>query len=294
MPSAGPGCIGGGVTGGFPAGLVRGARSRPGRSSRRLSSPRPVRARPTNWVVTEAATGRSSSSMRFWSSSAGARGGSTATTVMPSMPNSVSALTTSPVLAPWYSNDASKEPRGSRAPAARQVQVPSDRALVSSISKRRATALRYSFGGAGQIQFRANGHRTGSASQTPPAASFGRVSLPIGERNDVCAWCGARLPQPLGAGRPRRYCRRSCRQRDFEARKRARELGIAESDLIVARKSVEGLDDLLFVLACAISDVEGDLALDGSSGQLRRSLDWLLEAARPLVGASQRLRGTGS
>lgn len=60
--------------------------------------------------------------------------------------------------------------------------------------------------------------------------------------------------------------------------------------MIVARQSVEGLDDLLFVLACAISDVEGDLALDGSPDQLRRSLDWLLEAAKPLVGASQRLR----
>ena len=114
------------------------------------------------------------------------------------------------------------------------------------------------------------------------------------ERSEVCAWCGARLPQKAGAGRPRRYCRRSCRQRDFEARKRARELGLAESDLIVARKAVEGLDDILFVLACAISDVEGDIAIDASPEQLRRSLDWLLEAARPLVGASERLRSGAS
>jgi hypothetical protein len=107
----------------------------------------------------------------------------------------------------------------------------------------------------------------------------------------ACAWCGKPIDQGPGAGRPRRYCRRSCRQRDFEARKRARELGLAESDLIVARKSMEGLDDLLFVLTCAIEDVENDLALDGSLEQLSRSLGWLLEAARPLVGASERLRG---
>ena len=94
----------------------------------------------------------------------------------------------------------------------------------------------------------------------------------------------------MGAGRPRRYCRRSCRQRDFEARKRARELGLAESDLIVARKAIEGLDDLLFVLGCAIADVDNDVALDGSAEQLRRSLNWLLEAARPVLGASERLR----
>jgi hypothetical protein len=86
------------------------------------------------------------------------------------------------------------------------------------------------------------------------------------------------------------YCRRSCRQRDFEARKRARELGLAETDLVVARKAVERLDDLLFVLGCAVTDVEADIALDGSPEQVRRSLDWLLEATRPLLGAGERLR----
>jgi hypothetical protein len=109
-------------------------------------------------------------------------------------------------------------------------------------------------------------------------------------KNPSCAWCANPVEQALGAGRPRRYCKRSCRQRDFEARKRARDLGLAESDLIVARRNVEGLDDLLFVLSCAITDVDGDIALDGSREQLRRSLDWLLEAARPLLGASERLR----
>lgn len=107
----------------------------------------------------------------------------------------------------------------------------------------------------------------------------------------ACAWCGNPVEQGVGAGRPRRYCRRSCRQRDFEARKRARDLGLAESDLIVARRAMEGLDDLLFVLGCAITDVDGDVALDSSPEQLRRSLDWLLEAARPLLGVSERLRG---
>ena len=109
-------------------------------------------------------------------------------------------------------------------------------------------------------------------------------------KKPTCAWCGGSIAAAVGAGRPRRYCRRSCRQRDFEARKRARELGLAESDLIVARKAIEGLDDLLFVLGCAIADVDNDVALDGSAEQLRRSLNWLLEAARPVLGASERLR----
>jgi len=54
---------------------------------------------------------------------------------------------------------------------------------------------------------------------------------------------------------------------------------------------MEGLDDLLFVLSCAISDVETDIAFDASPEQVRRSLGWLLDAARPLLGASERLRG---
>jgi len=106
----------------------------------------------------------------------------------------------------------------------------------------------------------------------------------------VCAWCGRPVPDQAGAGRPRRYCKRSCRQRDFEARRRARELGLAESDLIVARRAIEALDDLLFVLGCAITDVESDLETDGSPQQVRRSLEWILESARPLLGASERLR----
>jgi len=58
----------------------------------------------------------------------------------------------------------------------------------------------------------------------------------------------------------------------------------------VARRAMEGLDDLLFVLSCTISDVESDMAIDTSAEQLRRSLEWLLGAARPLLGVSERLR----
>ena len=58
--------------------------------------------------------------------------------VMPSISNSASARTTSPALAPSYRSEPSTTPRGFSAPAARQVQVPSGRALVSSMSILRA------------------------------------------------------------------------------------------------------------------------------------------------------------
>jgi hypothetical protein len=93
-----------------------------------------------------------------------------------------------------------------------------------------------------------------------------------------------------GPGRPRRFCKQSCRQRDFEARRRAHELGIGEHELIVTRAALDELRDDLYVLACAVEDVERDLAeLAGAASStaatdhdLREALDWLLEAARPL------------
>jgi hypothetical protein len=61
-------------------------------------------------------------------------GGSTDEMLMPSSSNSASARTTSPTLAPSYSTEASSTPFGWRAPAARHVQLPSSRTLVSSTS----------------------------------------------------------------------------------------------------------------------------------------------------------------
>jgi len=62
-------------------------------------------------------------------------------TVIPSMSISASARSTSPTLAPPGRTDPSSMPFGCRAPAARHVQVPSGRALVSSISMRGIAGL---------------------------------------------------------------------------------------------------------------------------------------------------------
>jgi hypothetical protein len=78
------------------------------------------------------------------------------------------------------------------------------------------------------------------------------------------------------------YCRPSCRQRDYEARRRAEELGLDEHELVVTRAEVEGLRDRLYVLQCAVDDVERDLAAvpDDDVDELRRALAWLLDAAK--------------
>jgi hypothetical protein len=105
-----------------------------------------------------------------------------------------------------------------------------------------------------------------------------------------CAWCRRPLPPRGGPGRPRRYCRHSCRQRDYEARRRAAELGLSEAEVVLARAELDGLSDLLYVLEAAIEDVDGDLERSSEPTDVADALAWVLDAARPLVewGAGQR------
>jgi hypothetical protein len=93
------------------------------------------------------------------------------------------------------------------------------------------------------------------------------------------------LPERDGPGRTREFCSQRCRQWDWVARQRARELELSDGELVIAKATLDELHDDLYVLACAVDDVERDLdASHGkpSAAELRQALDWLLEAARPL------------
>ena len=90
-----------------------------------------------------------------------------------------------------------------------------------------------------------------------------------------------------GRGRPREYCRRSCRQRHYEAGRRSAEIGLGEAELVIARAELDALNDRLYELEAAVEDVDRDLAAAGprpDARTLRDALDWLLTAARPLTG----------
>lgn len=100
-----------------------------------------------------------------------------------------------------------------------------------------------------------------------------------------CRWCRRVLPERSGRGRPREFCSQRCRQWDWVARQRARELELSEGELVIARSQLDDLHDDLYVLACAVEDAERDLAAagaDATSAELRETLGWLLDAARPL------------
>lgn len=68
------------------------------------------------------------------------------------------------------------------------------------------------------------------------------------------------------------------------ARHRAVELELSENELVIARSELDALHDELYVLACAVDDVERDLAGADTptTRELTEALQWLLDAARPL------------
>jgi hypothetical protein len=86
-------------------------------------------------------------------------------------------------------------------------------------------------------------------------------------------------------GRPRQFCSQPCRQWDWVGRQRARELQLNEHELIVTKAALDQLHDELYVLACAVDDVERDLAASSKrrpATDVTEMLSWLLEAARPI------------
>lgn len=99
-----------------------------------------------------------------------------------------------------------------------------------------------------------------------------------------CRWCARPFEVKPGPGRPREFCRRSCRQRDYEARQRSAEVGLSEDELVLTRRAFDELRDRLYALEAAVEDVERDLAGEPTDQDYRDAVAWLLDAARPLAG----------
>jgi hypothetical protein len=95
------------------------------------------------------------------------------------------------------------------------------------------------------------------------------------------------VPDQSGAGRPRQFCSQACRQRDYIARLRSQEAGLSEAELVVTRQELDELHDKLYVLSAAIEDVERDLARSSTKQDYVEAVEWLLDAARPLVESSE-------
>jgi hypothetical protein len=87
-------------------------------------------------------------------------------------------------------------------------------------------------------------------------------------------------------GRPRRYCRRSHRQRAYEARRLAERMGLDSGDTLVATNDLERVRDRLYVLESALDDVEADLRGAAPVEEYRRAFQHLYAAAAQLRGSA--------
>ena len=94
-----------------------------------------------------------------------------------------------------------------------------------------------------------------------------------------CVWCGEPLPKQSGVGRPRVYCRRSHRQRHYEARRLAAAHGLGDDEVLLTRGSLEEWRDRIYLLEAAIEGGEGDLEGKPSLRDYTEAFQHLYDAA---------------
>jgi hypothetical protein len=87
-----------------------------------------------------------------------------------------------------------------------------------------------------------------------------------------CGWCRKVLPQQGSVGRPRQYCGQSCRQRAYEQRTATAKAGLPDDVVVVRRAELDGLQDRLYQLRCALEDVQTLLGEKPTKAELERSL----------------------
>ena len=78
-------------------------------------------------------------------------------------------------------------------------------------------------------------------------------------RRTRCSWCGERFAIPDGPGRVPKYCRRSPRQRAYEARRVAAARGLAEDEILLSASTWHELRDAIYVAETTAMDAQADL-----------------------------------
>ncbi|MGH8927422.1 MAG: hypothetical protein ACRDWH_03660, partial [Acidimicrobiia bacterium] len=93
---------------------------------------------------------------------------------------------------------------------------------------------------------------------------------------------------------PQVYCRRSHRQRAYEARYLARAHGLGPDDVLLSMSALSDLRDAIYQLEAAMEDVDNDLAVADSPGHHRAALWHLYGAAANLRGARLEPKAIGA
>jgi hypothetical protein len=108
-----------------------------------------------------------------------------------------------------------------------------------------------------------------------------RVAPTVSRENSEprrCGWCCRVLPQQGSVGRPRLYCGQACRQRAYEQRAATAKAGLPSDVVLVTRAELDGLQDRLYQLRCALEDVQTLLTDRPTKAELERSLTDLLHS----------------
>ncbi len=111
------------------------------------------------------------------------------------------------------------------------------------------------------------------------------VTQPTRTQDRRCRWCGAPFPVEPGPGRPQDYCRRSHRQRAYEARRQAGARGLAADEAIIGAADWERLRDALYILETGIEDARRDLTSARTKADLENALEDLIRAATEALEA---------
>ncbi|WP_243469997.1 hypothetical protein [Klenkia marina] len=93
-----------------------------------------------------------------------------------------------------------------------------------------------------------------------------------------CGWCRNVLPTQESVGRPRLYCGQACRQRAYEQRSATAKAGLSPDVVLVTRAELDGLQDRLFQLRCALEDVQTLMTEKPTKAELERALSELLRS----------------
>jgi hypothetical protein len=117
-------------------------------------------------------------------------------------------------------------------------------------------------------------HASGAATELAFTSAPNKAS---GEQRR-CGWCRRVLPEQGSVGRPRLYCGQACRQRAYEQRAATAKAGLPGDVVLVSRAELDGLQDRLYQLRCAIEDVQTLLTEKPTKVELERSLNELVRS----------------
>ncbi|MEV5832759.1 hypothetical protein [Nocardia sp. NPDC052112] len=94
-----------------------------------------------------------------------------------------------------------------------------------------------------------------------------------------CLWCGREIVESE-AGRRRRYCRQSCRQRAYEHRNSLKGTGIPEDSVVLSAQEAADLADRWFAARCAAEDVATAIGEGADTEELKALSATLLTLTR--------------